>query len=155
MKATTFRACCATLGTGLALFMAASLAVATDPQISMQPAATLVLLGARATPAGEVPERIRKAAVNALLVNLLDDGDPTRFADPQWSVVCAQQSSVQLGGMPVRAGEPVPAGSFELDWTLHDACPLGPDGPRLFGRLRMLVVRDDAHGLVPVVIEAR
>lgn len=145
----------AALAAGLALSTAATLTVAADTGPTIQPAAPLILSGTRAAPAGEVPERLRKAAVNALLVNLLDDGDPTKFADPHWAVVCAQQSSVQLGGVPLRMGDLVPAGSFELDWTLHDACPLGPDGPRLFGRLRMLVVRDDAHGLVPVVIEAR
>jgi hypothetical protein len=145
----------AALAAGLALSTAATLSVAADTGPAMQPGAPLVLSGARATPVGNVPDRVRDAALNALLVNLLDDDDPPRFADPQWAAVCAQHASVLLDGIPVRAGEAVPARSFELDWTLHNACPLGPDGPRLFGRLRMLVVRDDVYGLVPLVIEAR
>jgi hypothetical protein len=91
----------------------------------------------------------------ALLNNLLDDGDPPRFVDPRSPTVCGEQTSVLLRGAPVRAGDEVPAGAFELDWTLQGACPLGPDGPRLHGRLRMLVVRDDDNGLAPVVVDAR
>lgn len=96
-----------------------------------------------------------RAAVRALLLNLVDDAEPPRFADPQWSVVCGERSRVWLGTREVLEGEPVPAGSFVLDWALDGACPLGPDGPLLDGALRMLVVREDERGFVPVVLARR
>jgi len=94
-------------------------------------------------------------AVRALLTNLIDDGDPPRFNDPQWPIVCAENSSVSLDGQPLTAGERVPAGSFTLAFTLDGACPLGDGGPLLFGSVRLLVVRDDEQGLVPLVLAPR
>ena len=138
-----------------ATVLAAAHAMATDVGEALTPGAVLVFTGARAMPVGQVPERFQRASMMALLNNLLDDGDPPRFVDPRSPTVCGEQTSVLLRGAPVRAGDEVPAGSFELDWTLQGACPLGPDGPRLHGRLRMLVVRDDDNGLAPVVVDAR
>ena len=138
-----------------ATVLAAAHAMATDVGEALTPGAVLVFTGARATPVGQVPERFQRASMMALLNNLLDDGDPPRFVDPRSPTVCGEQTSVLLHGVPVRAGDEVPAGAFELDWTLQGACPLGPDGPRLHGKLRMLVVRDDSAGLAPVPVAAR
>lgn len=98
-------------------------------------------------------EALQLAAIQALLTNLMDhDADALRFADPQWFVVCAEHTAVRLRGRQMAEGEQLPAGSFMLDWSLDGACPLGPDGPLLYGTLQMLVLRDDEHGLVPLVL---
>jgi hypothetical protein len=99
-------------------------------------------------------DRLHHAAVRALLTNLIDDDDPPRFTDPHWPIVCAEATQVLLGGEPVKEGQRVPEGSFTLDWTLDGACPLGDGGPLLYGRARMLVLRDDDAGLVPLLVAA-
>jgi hypothetical protein len=96
--------------------------------------------------------RLHHAAVRALLTNLIDDGDPPRFADPNWPIVCAEATQVLLDGEPVKEGQLVPDGSFILDWTLDGACPLGDGGPLLYGRARMLVLREDETGMVPLLL---
>lgn len=95
---------------------------------------------------------LHENAVRALLTNLIDDGDPPRFNDPHWPIVCAEATQVLLDGVPVEEGQRVPDGSFTLDWTLDGACPLGDGGPLLYGRARMLVLRDDEAGLVPLLL---
>jgi hypothetical protein len=95
---------------------------------------------------------LHKKAVRALLTNLIDDGDPPRFNDPHWPIVCAEATQVLVDGEPVEEGQRVPDGSFTLDWTLDGACPLGDGGPLLYGHARMLVLRDDEAGLVPLLL---
>jgi hypothetical protein len=95
---------------------------------------------------------LMQQAVRALLTNLIDDGDPPRFNDPHWPVLCAEATQVLLDDGPVEEGRRVPDGSFTLDWTLDGACPLGSGGPLLYGRARMLVLRDDDEGLVPLLL---
>jgi len=95
---------------------------------------------------------LREKAVRALLTNLIDDGEPPRFVDPHWPIVCAEATQVLVNGEPVEEGQRVPDGSFTLDWTLDGACPLGDGGPLLYGRARMLVLRDDEDGLVPLLL---
>jgi hypothetical protein len=99
--------------------------------------------------------RLQHASLRALLHNLLDDGDPPRFKDPQWPIVCGEQSTVTLDGRTLAGGEPVPDQDFMLDFALDGACPLGDGGPLLYGRLRMLVVHDDIDGLVPLALMPR
>jgi hypothetical protein len=96
--------------------------------------------------------RLHDKAVRALLTNLIDDGDPPRFYDPHWPILCAETTQVLLDGAPVEEGQRMPEGSFTLDWTLDGACPLGDGGPLLYGRARMLVLRDDEAGLVPLLL---
>jgi hypothetical protein len=91
-------------------------------------------------------------AFHALLTNLIDDGDPPRFNDPHWPILCAEATQVLLDSEPVQEGQRLPDGSFMLDWTLDGACPLGDGGPLLYGRVRMLVLRDDEQGLVPLLL---
>jgi hypothetical protein len=95
---------------------------------------------------------LQDTAVSALLTNLIDDGDPPRFNDPHWPILCAEATEVMLDGRPVDEGQRVPDGSFMLDWQLDGACPLGDGGPLLYGRMRMLVLRDDERGLVPLLL---
>jgi hypothetical protein len=96
--------------------------------------------------------RLHEKAFQALLTNLIDDGDPPRFNDPHWPILCAEATQVLLDGAPVEEGQRVPDGSFMLDWTLDGACPLGDGGPLLYGRARMLVLHDDEDGLVPLLL---
>lgn len=95
---------------------------------------------------------LQDKAVRALLTNLIDDGDPPRFNDPHWPILCAEATQVLLDGAPVEEGQRVPDGSFTLDWTLDGACPLGDGGPLLYGRARMLVLHDDDEGRVPLLL---
>ena len=94
----------------------------------------------------------QRMAVQALVTNLLDDADPPRFADTDQPLVCGEGSIVYVNGVPLEPGAVVPAASFMLDFQLSGACPLGIAGPRLSGPVQMVVVRDDEHGLVPVVL---
>jgi len=136
------------------LLLAASCA-RQEPSVAL-PKRTAAAAQARATAMPAVPLRadaLQQAATHALLTSLIDsEADEPRFADPQWPIVCAERTTVLLRGQPVREGERLPAASFVLDWSLDGACPLGPDGPLLFGPLQMLVLRDDAQGLVPLVL---
>jgi hypothetical protein len=94
----------------------------------------------------------RQMALDALLVNLLDDAEPPRFADVAQPLVCGDGSTVLVNGKPLEAGAELPVASFTLDFQLAGACPLGIAGPRLSGPVTMVVVRDDDAGLVPVVL---
>ena len=69
--------------------------------------------------------------------------------------VCGEGSEVRVDGAPLRRGASLPAASFTLDLVLDGACPLGADRPRLTGTVRLLVVRDDEAGLVPIVQATR
>lgn len=149
------------------------------PALTLAPALALGLAGCEPEPAprAEIPAPARSArvpadalvavaragadpsdrerAVRALLTHLIDDGDPPHFNDPQWPIVCGEGSRVTLDGRALEGGERVPEGSFTLQFALDGACPLGAGGPLLFGTLRMRVVRDEAQGLVPVVLAPR
>ena len=96
----------------------------------------------------------RKHAVQALLTNLLDDAELPAFSVVDPALVCGEDSTVHVDGRPVESFVRAPLSSFTLDWQLAGMCPLGPDGPRLWGALRMIVVRDDDEGIVPVVYGA-
>ena len=91
----------------------------------------------------------------ALLVHLVDlDGAVARWANVQSPTVCGEGTRVWVNDAPVVTGAELPTASFTLDWHLVAACPLGDAGPVLAGRLRMIVWRDDAFGLVPRVVSA-
>jgi hypothetical protein len=150
----------------LAALVALALGLAGCARDPMQPAAPAAR--AQAAPAAAPPRPsdpglilvaldgadrgLHEKAFRALLINLVDDGDPPRFADPNWPIVCAEATQVLVDGEPVEQGQRVPDGSFTLDWTLDGACPLGDGGPLLYGRARMLVLRDDEQGLVPLLL---
>jgi hypothetical protein len=61
-------------------------------------------------------------ALNALLVPLLDDDWPPRWADPSLSFDCAE-SGVEIDGAPLDIGAPVPAGSFTVRWHMERCMP--------------------------------
>ena len=91
--------------------------------------------------------------VHALFTNLLDDDEPPRWAEPDSPVTCSDGTDVRVDGAPLRPGARLPATDFTIDLRLDGACPLGHDGPRLWGAVRLLVVRDDDAGLVSVVLQ--
>lgn len=91
-------------------------------------------------------------AVAALLINLTDDEFPVpRWNDPGLPLVCGLGTRGWVDDAPLVPGELMPMASFKLELILDSACPMSPDGPRLSGRLSMVVVRDDELGLVPLV----
>jgi hypothetical protein len=95
--------------------------------------------------------RIEDAAARALLTNALSDDEPPRWNALEHPLLCTAGSTVTVDGTPLQPGAAVPLGSFRLDWQLNGACPLGPDGPHLYGALSMIVMRDDEFGLIPLI----
>jgi hypothetical protein len=100
-------------------------------------------------------QRLESFAFNAFVVPVLDDSAVTRFADVRLAPLCGEDSDVRVDGQPIVPGEPVPAGAFELEWDMRLFCPFGPDGAALDGRTRVLVFRDDEHGMQAVVLPNR
>lgn len=97
------------------------------------------------------PIQPMKRTLDALLVDLIDiEGDVPRWHAYDYSMICGEGTTLFVDGMPLEPGAPVPMASFDLDGSFDGACPLGVDGPRLFGPLRMTVYRDDEYGLVGV-----
>src|SRR5689334_18878761 len=58
-----------------------------------------------------------KFILNALLVPALDpDTVPPRWVDPRPRLRCGPGTVVRVDGAPLRAGAPVPAAPFDLEW---------------------------------------
>ena len=72
----------------------------------------------------EPVESLRRHALNALLVPLLDDGAPPRWVDPATTMNCDPGSVVLVDGRPLVPGERIPPRSFSLRWHLVDCRPL-------------------------------
>ncbi len=80
--------------------------------------------------------------LNGLLVPSFDpDVEPLRWADPRSRAACDPDSEVQMDGRPLPVGEPVPSGLFVVDWTARHCRPFGPGGPRLHGKVRLIIER--------------
>ena len=62
-------------------------------------------------------------ALNALLVPLLDDDLPSRWADPSLSVEC-EHTRVTVDGALPDVGAPVPRDGFTLRWQMERCNPL-------------------------------
>ncbi|MEO5845947.1 MAG: hypothetical protein ABIQ33_14035 [Caldimonas sp.] len=75
-------------------------------------------------PATEEVADFKAFALNALLVPLLDDDEPPRWADPTSAFDC-NDGSVTLEGARLAPREPVPDPPFTLHWHLVDCTPLG------------------------------
>lgn len=78
--------------------------------------------GQRAQPHNEALIHFRTYALNALLVPLLDDDSPPRWADPSLSFDC-EASGVQVDGEPLDVGAPVPEGGFTVRWHMERCMP--------------------------------
>lgn len=80
--------------------------------------------------------------LGALLVPAFDgDTMPLRWVDALSA--CGPEAAVVVDGAPLRAGAPVPDLPFQLDWVADDCRPFGAQGPRLDGRARLMVFRED------------
>ncbi len=78
--------------------------------------------------------------MNALLVPLLDDDVPPRWADPMIAMSCAALRVTVDGVAPV-PHEAVPAVPFVVRWQLDHCAPLGA-GMVLSGEVELLVFHD-------------
>ena len=61
-------------------------------------------------------------ALNALLVPLLDDDSPPRWADPSLSFDC-EAVDVTVDGEPLDTGSPVQGGGFTVRWRMQRCTP--------------------------------
>jgi len=94
---------------------------------------------ALASQAAEADAIWQKFALNALLVPLLDDDNPPRWAPATELMPCIAAARVSLDGKPLPAGERVPSGSFVLHWQLAHCAPLGEAYFSLRGKLTMQI----------------
>lgn len=107
--------------------------------------------GATPPTVAAVPQDLQEHAVRALLINLLDDSDLPRWNNPVQPLLCGEESAVWVDGAPLVVGVEAPLASFVLEFQLDGACPLGPQGPQLWGRITLVVLRDDDAGWVPLL----
>jgi hypothetical protein len=126
---------------------AAALAFTMAPkQYTLEPR-YLTGLTAPAPEAGdsdEIAQTIRKYALNALLVPVLDDdGYPARWQDPSLAMVCDAGTRVWVDGRPLEPRGEVPGASFSLQWLMVGCAPFGRGGHELSGHAEILVLRDD------------
>ncbi len=117
-----------------------------------KPAVASPTMAERPRPQASTLRRLESFAFSAFVVPVLDDGDVTRFADPRIGPLCGEDTDVQVDGHPLQPGAAVPAGAFVLDWSMQMFCPFGPDQIALDGRTRVLVFRDDEHGMEAIVL---
>ena len=91
--------------------------------------------------AGSDPSRFM---LNALLVPALDgDAVPLRWVDPRPALQCGPGTEVRVNGEPLEVGTLVPDAPFRLEWQADGCRPFGAHGPRLEGRVRLTVFRED------------
>jgi hypothetical protein len=87
---------------------------------------------------------IRRFALNALLVPVLDDeADPPRWGDPSLAVPCQAGTRVRVDGSALQPRAEANGRAFTLDWTLDQCLPFGDGGPELSGDAELVVFRDD------------
>ena len=101
--------------------------------------------GAPATASASIPAwDPSRFMLNALLATALDtDAVPLRWTDPRAALHCGPNTAVLVNREPLRDGALVPDAPFELDWLADGCRPFGANGPRLDGRVRMTVFRED------------
>lgn len=78
-------------------------------------------------------------ALNALLVPLLEEDVPARYADPSWSVDCAD-ADVTVDGARLDIGAPMPH-AFTVRWRMDRCFPLGAQ-LELSGDVELVVRRE-------------
>lgn len=105
------------------------LAACREPAPARSPSALPVVQSgaALAKPLRHGPTRasadFKAFALNALLVPLLDDDLPSRWADPSLSVDC-EHARVTVDGALPDVGAPVPRHGFTLRWQMDRCSPL-------------------------------
>jgi len=78
-------------------------------------------------------------AMNALLVPLLEADVPARYADPAWSLDCAD-ANVTVDGARLDIGAPIPD-AFTVKWRMDMCYPLGAQ-LELSGDVELVVQRE-------------
>jgi hypothetical protein len=112
-----------------------------DPSKTSNVAPTLAS-GPVTLPHDSVASHFKRIALNALLLPLLDEDAPERWADPSYVVDCAD-ARVTIDGGRLDVGSPVPR-SFRVRWYMDQCAPLG-DVWELSGVVELRVESDD-HG---------
>jgi len=102
-------------------------------------------------PRGSMPVDLQRFALNALLVPLLDDAEPVRWADVALTETCGPGTRVTVDGRPLVPGTEVPATAFTVRWSMDYCAPLGHESVELTGTVELLVFREDL-GLGAVVM---
>ena len=94
--------------------------------------------------AAEIANDVRRFAMNALLVPVLDEeGTPVRWHDPSLAVPCQPGTQVLVNGRPIEPDSEVIEPEFSVRWTMQACLPFGAGGPELTGGAEVVVVRDD------------
>lgn len=89
------------------------------------PAVPVMASESAAVPQNSAVADFKAFALNALLLPLLDDEVPARWADPSLSVDCDDARVTVDGGRP-DVGAPV-SQSFKVHWHMENCTPLGAD----------------------------
>lgn len=82
--------------------------------------------------------------LNAFLAPALDpDVVPLRWVEPRRFMRCGLDTMVKINGEPLVPGALVPNLPFEMEWHSDGCRPFGKYGPRLDGRVKFTVFRED------------
>lgn len=82
---------------------------------------------------------LRRYALNALLLPLLDDAEPPRWSLAAIDLTCGPGTRVLVDGRPLQPGTPVPAAPFRVQWQMDGCHPLGADALALDGGVLLTV----------------
>ena len=92
--------------------------------------------------AAEIAHDIRRYAINAFLVPLLDEeGTPARWQDPSLTVPCQPGTQVYVNGRPIEPGSEVTEQALSVIWTMEGCLPFGAGGPELTGGAEVVGLR--------------
>jgi hypothetical protein len=100
--------------------------------------------------AAEIERDMRRFALNALLVPVLDTDDPPRWQDPSLAMACGAGTRVLVDGLPLEPRAAAASSAFTLQWSMDGCLPFGLGGPEMSGRADLVVFRND-DGLSAIV----
>jgi hypothetical protein len=137
-------------GAGVVAVMLVTQAARTTPPTTA-PSAGAASLPLDHEVAADVARDVRRFALNALLVPLLDpERSPARWQDPSLAMHCEPGTQVLVDGRPIEPRAESHDRAFSVQWSMTDCLPFGPDGPVWSGRADLVVFRDDV-GLAAIV----
>lgn len=110
----------------------------------VQPEASLVASVRRSRPAADFDSAadLRRYALNALLVPLLDDDEPPNWTRLSLDHDCGPDTRVTVDGNPLAPGHKLPATPFRLRWDMDHCAQLG--AIELSGVIELVVSPADA-----------
>ena len=103
-----------------------------------------------AKPDAPLPIDLYRFALNAFLVDLLDDDEPPRWTNVVMKFVCGPGTTVMVDGEPMVAGQPIPVKAFTVRWMMDRCSPMGQESVELSGGVELVVDRKGS-GLSAVV----